>query len=229
MSSDPDATGDQPSADVSRWRRFSDSVSRTFLKPAVAAEGATGNTKSAFDDLTTVDEVQAAIKRSNDKERLVGLLISPVAAAIGFVVTSALVANDPKKYLADGQLNPHYTNPTLYTELGLLTLALALAMLGTAWFRKRTFFGIAAAFYGLSMFNLRYWGFGVPYILIGSWYLVRAYRLSEKLKRLKAEGADGYGTPASGPRPTPSKRYTPPAAPARRTPKPKPGKGIEAS
>ena len=227
MSSDPDATGDQSPSDASRWKRFTASTSNLFLKPAVAAEGATGNTKSAFDDLTTAEEVQAAIKRSNDKERLVGLLVAPVAAAIGFLVTSALVANDPKKYLASGLPNPHYTNPTLYTELGLMSMALALAMLGTAWFRKRTFFGIAAAFYGLSLFNLRYWGFGVPYILIGSWYLVRAYRLSEKLKRINAAGADSLG-PSAGPA-TPSKRYTPPAAPPRSAPKSKRDKGIEAS
>ena len=206
---------------MSRWKRFTGSVSNFALKPAVAAEDGTGNAKNTLDQLTTEAEIEAAAKRSNDKERLVGLLVSPVAAAIGFLVTTALVANDPK--LPD----PHHVNPNQYTEFGLLAMALSLAMLGTAWFRKRTFFGIASAMYGLSLFNLHYWGFGVPYILIGSWYLVRAYRLAEKLKAVRA---GDITSPRTAVKRTggPNKRYTPPTAPPARAPKPKPGKGIEA-
>ena len=83
------------------------------------------------------------------------------------------------------------------------------------------------ALYGLSVFNLHYWGFGLPFIMAGAWYLVRSYRLSEKLKFAKAEGTGGASGRAA-PRGQPSKRYTPPAAPARRPPKPKPGKELEA-
>jgi len=116
--------------------------------------------------------------------------------------------------------------PSTYVELGAVTMVLALAMLVTAWLRKRTFLGIAMALYGLSLFNLHYWGFGIPFIIGGSWYLVRSYRLSEKLKLAKADDApDRAGGPA-GARPRPSKRYTPPTTPPRRNPKP--GKGLEA-
>ena len=82
------------------------------------------------------------------------------------------------------------------------------------------------ALYGLSIFNLHYWGFGFPFILVGAWYLVRAYRLSEKLKEAKAGDA---GPPArSGRAEAPAaKRYTPPAAPIRRRPA-QPGKELEA-
>ena len=52
--------------------------------------------------------------------------------------------------------------------------------------RKRLLVGIAMALYGLSIFNLHYWGFGIPFILGGAWYLVRAHPLSEKLKYAKA-------------------------------------------
>ena len=106
------------------------------------------------------------------------------------------MANDPKALLANGQLNKLHVNPSLYVELGAVTLALALLMLVPAWFRKRLLLGIAMALYGLSIFNLHYWGFGFPFILVGAWYLVRAYRLSEKLKHAKAEqpGAAGRGS-----------------------------------
>jgi hypothetical protein len=92
-------------------------------------------------------------------------------------------------------------------------MVLAVAMLGFAWYRKRLFLGLTCALFGLSIFNLHFWGFGVPFLLVGSWYLVRAYRLNQKLKL--ATASDGQG-PGPGPRggPTrPNKRYTPPTAP----------------
>jgi hypothetical protein len=100
-----------------------------------------------------------------------------------------------------------------------LTVALALIMLGAAWFRKRLVIGIASALYGLSFFNLHYWGFGVPYIMIGSWYMVRAYRLSQKLKLARAQDSPAGGSSRSA---SPAnKRYTPPTGSTVPTPKPK--------
>jgi hypothetical protein len=213
--------------EFSRWHRFTSSLSNMMLRPAVEAESRTGEDRPKTPQPTTIPELEAAIKRADDKERLIGLLAAPVAAAIVFVVMAALVHNDPSQYLASGALNPRHANPNTYTELGLLTLALALVMLGGAWFRKRLVIGIASALYGLSFFNLHYWGFGLPYIMIGAWYMVRAYRLSQKLKLAKAAEASGFGP--SGAQTSPNKRYTPPSAPARRpTPKSKPAKGTEA-
>lgn len=223
-SSDPDSVGDdRPDG---WWQRFTLALSNFALKPAVAAENATGNEKPAKDAPTTIPEIEAAIKRADDKERLIGLLAAPVAAAIVFLVMATLVHNDPSAQLSNGLPNPHHVNPNIYTELGLVTLALALIMLVGAWFRKRLVIGIASALYGLSFFNLHYWGFGVPYIMIGSWYLVRAYRLSQKLKLAKQGDAPTLGS--SGAAAPPSKRYTPPSGPARRLPKSKPAKGTEA-
>jgi hypothetical protein len=219
----PDGGG---SPELSRWQRVTGSLSNMLLKPAVAAESATGEDRPKAPEPTTLAELEAAVKQADDKERLIGLIAAPVAAAIVFLVTSALVHNDPAHYLRSGALNPHWTNPSDYTELGLLTLALALVMLGGAWFRKRLVIGIASALYGLSYFNLHYWGFGVPYIMIGSWYLVRAYRLSQKLKLARA----GI-TPTRGPSRTPSqpnKRFTPPTSSPVRAPKPKRGKELGA-
>ena len=78
----------------------------------------------------------------------------------------------------------------------------------------------------MSFFNLHYWGFGVPYIMIGSWYLVRAYRLSQKLKVAKQGDAPSSGP--AGARMQPNKRFTPPSAPPGRGPRSKPAKGTEA-
>ncbi len=223
--SDPDAAGDDL-PEVSLWHRFTGSLSNMMLKPAVAAESRTGEDRPKDPVPTTVPELEAAIKRADDKERMIGLLAAPVAAAIVFIVTASLAHTNSNHYLANGAVNPHYTNPSHYTGLGLVTLGLALVMLGGAWFRKRLVIGIAAALYGLSFFNLKYWGFGLPYIMIGAWYMVRAYRLSQKLKLAKAADAPSYGP--SGAQAPSNKRYTPPSAPARRPPKSKPAKGTEA-
>jgi hypothetical protein len=104
------------------------------------------------------------------------------------------------------------------STLTLVLFALAFVMLASAWFRKRLFLGVACALFGLSVFNLHYWGFGVPFLLIGSWYLVRAYRLSQKLKRAKEDNGPSEKT-GPGRRATPNKRYTPPVAPPVRPPK----------
>jgi hypothetical protein len=223
---DPDAADDETPR-MSSWQRFTASVSNMMLKPA-PAESTTDAPPVVKDAApTTIPELEAAIKRADDKERLVGLLLAPVAGAIALLVVASLVAHDPKA-IVNGQIDKLHVNPSLYLELGAVTLALALLMLGAAWLRKRIAMGIAMALYGLSIFNLHYWGFGFPFILAGAWYLVRAYRLSEKLKhaRLDQPGVAGGGAAASPPQP--SKRYTPPTAPIRRAPKSKPGKELEA-
>lgn len=161
----------------------------------------------------TVDEIQEAIDRADDKERLIGLMAAPIAAAIGLVIIQTLVAHNAKAYVSEG--------PVL---VGMV-FALALGMLAASWFRKRLYIGITMALYGLSLVNLKFWGFGVPYMLFGSWYLVRAYRLQQKLKLAQADGTTTRrtdGTPAR--RVQPNKRYTPPVTGTVKPPKaPKPG------
>ena len=55
-------------------------------------------------------------------------------------------------------------------------------MLAFAWFRKRLYLGMVIALYGLAVFNLHYWGFGIPFVMAGAWLLVRAYRLQRDLR-----------------------------------------------
>jgi hypothetical protein len=96
-------------------------------------------------------------------------------------------------------------------------------MLVMAMLRKRLFLGIVMALYGLAVFNLHYWGFGVPFIMGGAWLLVRAYRLQRDLREATGEpsrpGVRGSGGGAN-PRTSSSKankRYTPPTASSRRS------------
>jgi hypothetical protein len=184
--SDPDP--DKPS--------LGDRLSAAMLK----AETGGGDER---DEPATVEELEAEVRRADDKERLIGLLAAPVAGMIAVIVTGSLIGNDPK--LPD----PRHVNPSTYLEVGTVAIVLSAVMLATAFWRKRLYLCITMALYGLSIFNLRFWGFGLPFLIGGAWYLVRAYRLQQKLKAARAALPQGGRGQAS-------KRYTPPSS-TRRT------------
>lgn len=155
----------------------------------------------------SVEEIEESIARADDKERAIGLIAAPVAAALSFLIIGTLIHNDP----AIGTKN--YVSPSLYHTLQFVLLGLALLIMATALWRKRLFLGISLALFGLAVFNLHYWGFGVPFLLAGAWYLVRAYRFSQELKRAGGSSAPARSVTLStgAVRPRPNKRYTPPA------------------
>lgn len=150
-------------------------------EPAQAGRSAPGR--------PTVEELEDAARFADDKERLVGLLAAPFGAAIALLVYGALVANDPAARLSDGLVDPKHVALSLYADLMGVLLLLALAMLVTAWLRRRLFLGCALSLYGLAVFNLHYWGFGVPYVLFGAWMLVRAYRAHRDLREATSSAA----------------------------------------
>lgn len=133
-------------------------------------------------------ELAVRVRVADDKERLIGLLGAPFAAAIGFLVIGALLANDPPALLATGRPDKLHVAGSLYHELLGVLLLLAVLMLAMAMLRNRLFLGIVMALYGLAVFNLHYWGFGIPFLLAGSWLLVRAYRLQRDLRSSAATG-----------------------------------------
>ena len=185
--------------------------------------GPASRAKPATEGPTTIPELEEAVARADDKERLVGLLAAPLAAAIGLLVSGSLIANDPKALLSNGQVNKAHVAPSLYLELGGVAVALGVLMLVLALLRKRLYLGITMALYGLTIFNLHFWGFGLPYIMVAAWLLVRAYRLQSKLKEAKA----AVDAPTPG-RALPNKRFTPPTAPPGSSSRPKPGKDRKA-
>jgi hypothetical protein len=169
--------------------------------------------KQAPDHPETVEELQAAVKYANDKERLIGLTAAPLAAILGLVIISADISNDPAALLKNGQVNKLHTNVSTLHELLAVLLVLSVVMLFMAMLRKRLYLGMVTALYGLSVFNLHWWGFGVPYVMIGAWLLIRAYRLQRSLK--EATGGTGDRRGGSALPPGPSRRYTPPSSPKR--------------
>ena len=63
-------------------------------------------------------------------------------------------------------LNPHYVN-TVAVRRGSWSSCSSSPLSCSRWrlLRKRLFLGIATALYGLAIFNLHYWGFGIPFIM----------------------------------------------------------------
>jgi hypothetical protein len=108
-----------------------------------------------------------------------------------------------------------------YHELLAVLLVLSVLMLVMAMLRKRLYLGMVTALYGLAVFNLHYWGFGVPFVMVGAWLLVRAYRLQRPKKGRRRDVVGDGGTNGAA-RPQASKRYTPPSSPPKRSSRPRP-------
>jgi hypothetical protein len=199
MPSSPAA--EDPGADdapgMTRWERLKYSMVRPDDDPKDAKE----------QEIRPVGEIEAEISRSNDKERVIGLIAAPVAAIVGLVISSASV----------NYAKSHNESIGVYEKLTYVLLGLAVLILLTSWLRKRLFQGITLALYGLAIFQLHYTyvGFAAPFLLAGAWYLVRAYRLQQELKRAEAAGPSAPRPKASpnaaAPRPRRNKRYTPPS------------------
>jgi hypothetical protein len=182
---------------MTRWERLKYSMVRPDDDPKERKELET----------RPADEVEAEISRSNDKERMIGLIAAPVAAIVGLVISSASV----------NYAKSHNQSIGVYEKLTYVLLGLAFLILLTSWLRKRLFQGITLALYGLAIFQLHYTyvGFAAPFLLAGAWYLVRAYRLQQELKRAEAAGPNAprpkSSPSAAAPRPRRNKRYTPPS------------------
>lgn len=199
--------------------RFRDAV----LKPIEPEQAEADARAKAASAERSVEELEDDVRFANDQERFIGLIAAPLAAVIGLIITSTLISDDPVATI-HGRTNPQHVSVGLYHAGELVLLALALGMLLGAWYRKRMVVGIAMALYGLTVFNLHYWGFGIPFLLGGAWYLVRAYRAQQALKTAKAGGSvprrgGGRGDPSG---PQASKRYTPKAPPRKKPPASKP-------
>jgi hypothetical protein len=193
-SPNPGSSGADDAPALSRWQR----MKYTIVQPGTEPD------RSVAADERSVAELEEAVRYADDKERAIGLVAAPLAALVGILVGSATIDH----------ARATHQSVTIYNELTYLLLGLSVLILVASMLRKRMFQGITMALYGLAVFNLRFWGFGIPFVLAGAWYLVRSYRLQQALKRAEANAPSQprrNGTrPANGSRPRSNKRYTPP-------------------
>jgi len=208
---------DDSGADDQPKMTFFERLRYTMVKP-----DDDGNVKKD-EPVLSREELEATIARADDKERNIGLVAAPVGAIVALFVSADLIHHAQQT----GQ------STSTFQTLTFVLLAMSLLLLGVSWFRKRLFIGIVMALFGLGIFNLHYWGFGLPFVLGGAWYLVRAWRLQAKLKLAGGRTGQSYGPPhglsssnrlpsAGGVLPRPNKRYTPTTAKTKRPSKAKP-------
>lgn len=173
---------------MTRWER----LKYAMVRPDEPDTSASGDGRSA-------EEIQDDIRRSNDKERAIGLVAAPIAAVVGLAISSASV----------DYARAHHESLTTYVELTYVLLGLSVLVLVASLLRKRLFQGITLALFGVAVFQLHYTyiGFALPFVLAGAWYLIRSYRFQQELKAAQETVAP---TRVQGSGPRPSKRYTPP-------------------
>lgn len=184
-----------------------DRLEKAFLKPVDETSKPAPRRRGP-----SLEELEAA-RHSDDQERLIGLSLAPLAGVIALVLAAHQLANNPPA-TKNGRPNPLHVSVAVAHELELVLLGLAAVMLVTSLLRKRLYTGIATALYGLAVFNLHWWGFGIPFVLVGAWFIVRAYRAQQAFKMAEGTGA-GTGSES---RRTANRRYTPPATSPRRVP-----------
>jgi hypothetical protein len=207
---DFDDSGSDPPRKPSLWLRFQNAI----VKP----DDPDSPKRRASEPEQSREELEAAVARADDKERNIGFIAAPIGAIVGLLITANLI-NHAKSL---GQ------STSVYQTLTFVLLGMAVLMLVTAWLRKRLFLGIVLAMFGLGIFNLRFWGFGIPFLMAGAWLLVRAYRLQKKLRLAGGGSKSTYGPPNSrlpsegGVLPRPNKRYTPPTEKLKRPSRAKP-------
>ena len=184
---------------MTRWER----IKYTLVRPdEEESDGAPG-------EGSTVEQLRDHLRHADDRERAVGLIAAPVSAAVSFGIITALIDRDRTpgaKVVA---------SVSTLKELLVVLLALSVLMLVTALWRKRLFLGLVLAIYGVSLFQLGWLGFAIPFVLAGAWYIVRQFRIQQALRKAEGE-APGPSRPkdgsrsSNGSRPRQSKRYTPP-------------------
>ncbi len=192
------------------------------VEPSAAAKA------KAADEPLSVEELEDAVRYADDKERLTGLLLAPVAAAIGLIIISDRISHNPAQFLKSGKVNPQHVSVSLYHELELVLLGLAVVMLVTAYLPQAP---LPRHRHG----PVRAGGLQPP--LLGLRSSVRDGRRLAAGARLpppagpargrrrdpSRPGPDGgvAGAHPRSSRPQPNKRYTPRTAPPKRSP-PKP-------
>ncbi|MHB8437671.1 MAG: hypothetical protein ACYDD4_00705 [Acidimicrobiales bacterium] len=176
-------------------------------------------------------ELKAAMRTLNDRERTLPMLLGPVIAALDFALTAVTLHNNPALH------HKGHADPGSILAIGIGTAVLALLVSVSAFFRRRSF----------TIFALLFCGLGGGYItLLPAWgtafWLFTRFNRMQKTLVSKTGGVQGArqrnaearqkarsrsaervaqrrgSKEAASSAPTTSKRYTPPK-PTRTPPK----------
>src|SRR5579872_1503601 len=141
-------------ADGAGRKRPLDRLRDSMLKPAP-----TGEPPMPAGPAPGVEDIELSIRYADDNERLIGLVAGPLAAVVALLIGDHSI-QQARPVLVNGKVNQLHGHLGTYEALLASLLVLSVLVLAMAWFRRRLFLGIVLALFGLSVFNLRWWGFG---------------------------------------------------------------------
>lgn len=216
-------TEDSPAPRAPLGTRLRDSMLKPKPEPAVGPSGKAPTKADPFPDKSSA-ELRNWIKYLDDRERLYTLMAAPIAAILGITQLVVSLRDNP----ATGK---KHVSPEEIVILGVVVLAMSIAVLVSGLIRRRSF-AIFALFFvgfgldaGLSIFGV------IPFWGLGGWMFLRSSKMQRSLttrgdhprqqsrrggRAGQARGAAGSG--GTGRRrkkapepvgPAPNKRYTP--------------------
>ncbi|MGH9030480.1 MAG: hypothetical protein ACRDV4_12810 [Acidimicrobiales bacterium] len=155
------ATGDKANAGATARARTTPSKPRPAVGTSRAAVQAAnmGN-----------EELTTAIKRIDDRERLYALFCGPLGAVIGIVLTIIAIHTNPALHHKD-----HVAVSTIVFE-GIARVVFGAAVFGIGFTRRRSLVAFALLFLGLTLLP-----FGIIFMGLGGWMLLRASRYQKAL------------------------------------------------
>ena len=197
----------------------------------------TGGAATAPDEILPPEKRKAAMSTLDPLEEKLArwALILAAAAALG----AAIYINSANKVTKAGK-NSISVAPDAWLLAGVILILCALAAVAL-WKKKRTFVTFALFLIGFA-FTLPFGLIGFVFILLGGWFMLRAWRInrygttnSKLIAREAANrprgrdrdrsqtaktGSKSPATPGARKPPTANKRYTPKAPPRKKVPKP---------
>lgn len=227
MTMTPDSGSQKPQTWSSRLRG-------AFSGPALSrgSEPATSP-----DEILPQEERKAAMSTLDPLEHKLALWALILAAAAA--LAAAVYISSANKVTKAGK-NSIAVAPDAWLLAGIILLLCALGALAL-WKRKRTFVTFDLFLIGFA-FTLPFGLIGFVFILLGGWFMLRAWRISrygttnskliarEAANRPRGRGRDRTQAPKTGSKtpatpgarkpPTANKRYTPKAPPRKKIPKP---------
>ena len=215
---------------------WSSRIRDSFMRPSSAAKS--GDTDAA-DDIIPPEERKAAMSTLDPLERKLAQWALILAAVAG--LAAAIYINAANKVSKAGK-NSIAVAPDAWLLAGVILVLCALGGLAL-WKRKRTFVTFDLFLIGFA-FTLPFGLIGFVFILLGGWFMLRAWRINRygttNSKLIAKEAANrprgrdrtatartgskamskASSTPGARKPPTPNKRYTPKAPPRKKIPKP---------
>jgi hypothetical protein len=166
-----DPAGPAPDAAGGRGQRLRDQL----LRPANPNQP---RRKPDPGDSMSPAELAAAIKRVDDREKIIALYVGVLGVAFGIFITILAIHLNP----AVGQKN--HANPSVIAWEGGARVLLALLVIGAAFTRRRSLIGFALLFLGTAMGSPL---FALPFWAVGGWMIWRVFKWQ---KLLTAKGGD---------------------------------------